>query len=184
MRYRIFTVALMALLLTTASLLAGGCTSTKGDKTNNHAGKDEGFAIYLTKDEIPPSQMEVLSHIEIADEPIVGSKDVIAYYAASHEIILTADAYQRIQDLNVPTSGRPFVVCVDRGAVYWGAFWVGYSSQSFDGVTIMKPLGVETMKTIKIELGYPGGFYNGEDPRDNATVMKALKDAGKLIGNF
>jgi len=43
------------------TMVVGGCT----------ADKEEGFAIYLTKDDIPPSRMEALSHVEIAEKPII-----------------------------------------------------------------------------------------------------------------
>src|SRR4030042_3678314 len=101
----------------------------------------EGFTIYLTRDNIPVSQMEALSHIEIADEPFISLGDIISYNWDNHGIQLTPEAYERVDELEVPTSGKSFVVCVDKAPIYWGAFWAGYSSQSFDGVTIsVKPI--------------------------------------------
>jgi hypothetical protein len=141
----------------------------------------EGFAIYLTKDDIPVSQMEALSHVDIADEPVISSKDIISYTEDTHEIIITADAYERIKALQVPTSGTSFVVCVDKQPVYWGAFWIPISSQSFDGVTICVPPPNEQVNTITLELGYPSpNFYQGEDPRSNPVIMESLEKAGKL----
>jgi hypothetical protein len=141
----------------------------------------EGFAIYLTRDDVPPSQMEALSHVEIAEEPIISIKDVTTYDASTHEVKLTADAYQRISELEVPVSGKSFLVCLDKSPVYWGAFWVMYSSLSFDGITIMKPL-IEDPDAMMIGLGYPTpGFFQGKDPRNNLEIMKSLKKAGKLI---
>jgi hypothetical protein len=83
--------------------------------------------------------------------------------------------------LEVPTSGKSFVVCVDKGAIYWGAFWTPISSQSFNGVTIWVPLFSQQENTIKIELGYPSeSYYQGEDPRSNPIIMESLEKAGKL----
>jgi hypothetical protein len=153
------------------SFLSGSCASDK----------PEGFAIYLTRDNIPPSQMEALSHVEIASSPVIAEDDIIYYNSQTHELKLTPAAFQRISALEVPTSGKSFVVCVDKGPVYWGAFWVTYSSQSFDGITIWKPLGDEIPEIVTIGLGYPASsFYEGDDPRDNEDILDALSQSGKL----
>ena len=31
----------------------------------------EGFAIYLTKGDIPPAQMEALSHVDLMERPVI-----------------------------------------------------------------------------------------------------------------
>ncbi len=142
----------------------------------------EGFAIYLTKDDIPPSRMEALSHVEIAEQPIISITDIIMYNAQTHELILTENAFNRIADLEVQVQGKSFMVCVDKAPIYWGAFWTPISSMSFDGVTIWKPLSTQELRGITIELGYPSSsFYSGEDPRNNVEVMESLEQAGKLI---
>ena len=152
-------------------VLLGGCTDSKG----------EGFAIYLTKEDTPPAQMPALSHIDIAEQPIIEMNDIISYSAKTHEITLTANAFDRISNLEVPVRGKSFVVCVDKKLIYWGAFWTPTSSISFDGVTIWKPLSSRDPKLIKLELGYPSSsFYEGKDPRNNAEVMESLEQAGKL----
>jgi hypothetical protein len=135
----------------------------------------------LTKGDIPPAQMSALSHIDIAEQPIIAMNDIITYYSNTHEITLIAKAFDRISSLEVPVRGKSFVVCVDRKLIYWGAFWTPISSISFDGVTIWKPLNSQDPKVIKLELGYPSpSFYGGEDPRNNAEVMESLEQAGKL----
>jgi len=152
-------------------LMSSGCSAP------NH----EGFAIYLTKGDIPPTQMPALSHVDIAEQPVIAINDIITYNAKTHEITLTTNAFDRISSLEVPIRGKSFVVCVDRKPIYWGAFWTPISSISFDGVTIWKPLSSQEPKIIKLELGYPSlSFYGGEDPRNNAEVMKSLEQAGKL----
>lgn len=64
--------------------------------------KDEGFAIYLTKDDIYPAQLPALSHVEIDEHPIITHTDIITYNAYTHEISLTASAFNRISSLEVP----------------------------------------------------------------------------------
>jgi hypothetical protein len=150
-----------------------------------NSAKVEGFAIYLTRDDIPPSKMEALSHVEIAEQPIISIQDILAYNAQTYEIKLTDDAFERISELEVPVRGKSFLVCVDKVPIYWGAFWTPLSSMSFDGVTIWKPLGSQEPKIIALQLGYPSSsFYGGEDPRNNAEVTKSLEQAGKLINKL
>jgi hypothetical protein len=166
--------AVFAGVLAVLLLALGGCA----------APKHEGFAIYLTRDDIPPAQMPVLSHFEIAEQPLIAIGDIITYDRQNHQMTLTAAASERIAALKVPVRGRSFAVCVDRHPFYWGAFWTPVSSMSFDGVTIWKPLGAEGASVIRIELGYPGAaFYRGEDPRNDAVVLKSLSEAGKLVAD-
>jgi hypothetical protein len=142
----------------------------------------EGFAIYLTREDIPPSHMEALSHVNLADLPVIGIDDVIAYNAQTHELKLNQDAFKLISQLEVPTSGKSFLVCVDKNPVYWGAFWTPISSQSFDGVTIWKPFSLSPPYIVTLELGYPSSsFYGGEDPRNEPGIISAFERAGKLI---
>jgi hypothetical protein len=163
----------LALVITICVLLiSSGCS------ISSH----EGFAIYLTKEDIPPAQMEALSHVDIAAQPIISIGDIITYNAQTHELTLTDAAFERISQLEVPVSGRSFMVCVNKTPIYLGAFWAPISSMSFNGVTILKPLGSAERKSITFRLGYPSpSFYEGEDPRNNAEVMKSLLQAGKLV---
>jgi len=170
-RFPAVSRAARALLAVFVVLVSAGCSVPPG----------EGFAIYLTKNDVPPSQMEMLSHVDIADEPIIAQGDVVSYNSATHEMLLTDEAFNRLAELQVPTRGKSFLVCVDRNPVYWGAFWVAYSSQSFDGITIWKPLGVQGPSVVALQLGYPGpSFHQGDDPRSSPMVMAALEEARKL----
>jgi hypothetical protein len=145
----------------------------------------EGFAIYLTREDIPPEKMEMLSYVNIADHPIVSMQDIITYNAQTHEIKLTDTAFERISQLDVPVSGKSFLVCVDKAPIYWGAFWIPISSMSFDGITIWKPLGSQESQVIKLDLGYPSSsFYSGEDPRNNTEALQSLERSGKLINKL
>jgi hypothetical protein len=169
------TTAKLALVIVSAVILLSGCATPKG----------EGFAIYLTKEDIPPDQMEALSHVELADKSIIGIDDIITYNKQTHELKLTQSAFERISQLEVPTNGKSFLVCVDKNPIYWGAFWTPISSMSFNGVTIWKPLSSQELTVLTLELGYPSSsFYEGEDPRNNAEVMKSLEQAGKLINKL
>ena len=163
---------LIALIIVGTIIILGGCKTSK----------DEGFAVYLTKEDIPPAQMEALSYVEIADQPIISLGDIITYNTQTHELQLTDAAFRRISQLEVPVRGKSFIICVDKEPIYWGAFWTPISSMSFDGVTIWKPLSSVELKVITLELGYPSSsFYHGEDPRNNVEVMKSLEQSGKLI---
>jgi hypothetical protein len=165
------TVLIISLLFTGAS-----CKTAKG----------EGFAIYLTRDDVPPAKMEALSHVDLAENPLISLADIISYNAQTYELKLTNEAYERIADLEVPVRGKSFMVCVDKSPVYWGAFWTPVSSQSFNGVTIWKPFGNSHQGTIiTLQLGYPSSsFYGGEDPRNSPEVIESLEQSGKLINRL
>jgi hypothetical protein len=159
---------LVCLLLLSIAFI--GCVSQRG----------EGFAIYLLTEDVPPSEMPPMSHLQLAERPIISTKDIVSYSRASHTMELTPEARKRIRELEVPTSGRIFVVAVDCQPIYWGAFWTPLSSRSFDGVTILSfsPSGGDY---VQFQLGYPSEFdFTGEDPRSNPTIMKALEKSGKL----
>jgi hypothetical protein len=142
----------------------------------------EGFAIYLTQEDIPPAQIPGLNQIEIQESAFISASDVTSYNAQTHELKLTTDAYERIPLLEVPVRGKSFVVCVDKKPIYWGAFWTPISSISFDGVTIWKPFNPGGLPIVTLELGYPApSFYAGVDPRNDPAILKSLKQSGKLI---
>jgi hypothetical protein len=173
MKKTLLAALIVTLLL--ALLVFYGCGSQQETMVS------EGFAIYLTKNDIPVSQMEALSYIEIADEPVISIDDIISYDGDTHEIELTTGAYERVMGLQVPTSGKSFIVCVDKQSIYWGAFWTPISSQSFNGVTVQVLQHPQEGNVIKLELGYPSpSFYQGDDPRSNYVIMQSLEQAGKL----
>lgn len=165
-------ICIMLIIASSFLLIFPGCAKQPAEE----------FAIYLTKDDIPPAQMEIMSHVTLMDEPIITSTDIDVYNAQTHEIRLTAAAFERIMQLEVPVRGKSFLVCIDKQPVYWGAFWTPVSSMSFDGVTIWKPMRLQEPYIITLELGYPSSsFYGGEDPRNNTGVLDSLENAGKLI---
>jgi hypothetical protein len=163
---------LAALIIIATVFLFSNCSVTK----------DAGFAIYLTKGDISPAQMPLLSHVDIVEPPVISINDIVTYNAQTYELKLTTSAFERILQLNVPVQGRSFVVCIDRQPIYWGAFWTPISSMSFDGVTILKPTSLEGPSVIRLELGYPSlSFNKGEDPRNSPEVLRSLESAGKLV---
>jgi hypothetical protein len=177
------TPIVIGIILVLGILVSSICITSEGEGEGE--GNDEGFAIYLTERDIPPAQMEALSHIKLADQPIISVEDVITYNAQTHEIKLTDEAFERISQLDVSTGGKSFIVCVDKRPIYWGAFWVLWSSMSFEGVTIWIPPILEESHVIRLELGYPSSEdYTGEDPRSNPVVIESLEQAGKLVNKL
>jgi hypothetical protein len=190
MNKMITRISIILTLLATIgiTIMSTGCTppakvtTTTSTKVTTAATQTEGFAIYMTKGEIAPSQMEPLSHVIITDQPIIGLNDIITYNSATNEIVLTNEAFQRIAALRPSVYGQSFVVCVNRSPVYWGAFWTLISSVPFNGITIEVPFNSPGNNSITISPGYPSpAFFKGEDPRNNPTVINALQQAGKLV---
>lgn len=141
----------------------------------------EGFAIYLTRDDVAPARMDSMSHVEPALEPLVSQADLVSYSGSNHTMQLTSVAVEKLQALQVPVTGKSFLVCVDGAPIYWGAFWTMYSSQSFEGVVIKLPLFEADENLVALELGYPGGdFAPAVDPRSDQKIFSSLEEAGKL----
>lgn len=189
MNKRLITAIISMSILVSMSPFFHGCTSDDEPVQENTVQqvpqKDgEGFAIYLTKDDVPPDKMETLSDVEIAEEPMISINDIVSYDALTHAMTITRDAVERVRSLEVPTNGKSFLVCIDKGPIYWGAFWTPVSSISFNGVNIWKIYGTET-NIVKLELGYPAeSFFQGEDPRNNPEIMASLRQSGKLVNGM
>ena len=147
-----------------------------GDRaTNADAGE---FGVFLTKGEVAPVALEMLSYIEPADEPLLGPGDIAAYIWDSQEMVLTPAGRSKLDTLQVPVSGRSFLVCADRRILYAGAFWTLVSSVSFAGPAIVLPA---LSDTVWIQTGYPErAICPCSDPRRNGEVLAALKESGIL----
>jgi hypothetical protein len=144
--------------------------------------KQKGFAIYLTREDIAPEEMNMNFPVDNALKPIISMQDIVTYNAQTHEMLLTDEAFERISSMKVSMQGQSFQVCVDEEPIYWGAFWTPFSSQSFNGVNILTPPINSQANNIAIVLGYPApSFFKGEDPRNNTEVMNSLRQSGKLI---
>jgi hypothetical protein len=168
---------------------------TINDLRNDHkiidalqkAGKisGEGFAVYLAKDNLLPEQMPPLDQIVLAEQPIINLNDIVQYDEINQTMDLTISAYQRLTSLHPSVYGQPFVVCVDKKPIYWGAFMSLISSVTFNGVTIILPLPSKdpyAWPPVNISLGYPDNkFFKGPDPRADNAIILSLRHAGILI---
>jgi phosphate transport system substrate-binding protein len=145
---------------------------------------DDTFAIYLVDWETSTAQLSesALQNLKLEETPILSADDIVAYVWESHQIELTSSAYERLYEFSdsISTSGRPYVVCVGSQRVYAGAFWMPFSSQSFDGVAIV--LIPSDERAIRIQLGYPGSpdLFMWLDPRSDPRILRSLEEAGKL----
>ena len=147
--------------------------------------KAKGFSIHLLEDEVPATELSIddLNDLELQEDPILSTDDIIAYSREKHEIELPPEAYERIQQLFTPPDmvlGIPFVVCVGPDRIYAGAFWTPVSSISIDGVVICQPFDPDK-RVIRIGLGYPClEAFTGKDPRCDPRILQSLEAAGKL----
>lgn len=101
------------------SALFFGCILTMEDQqpTNSNS---EGFAIYLPADEIYLWEIENLTQIELAEDPILSIDEIVEYNLNTHEIWIVPKALKRFRDQNL--AGKLFVVCVDKEPIYAGEF--------------------------------------------------------------
>ena len=145
-----------------------------------------GFAIYLVAEAISAQEMlqADLRELGLEETPIVSLDDVVAYDAATHEIQLADSAYERLGALEVPVQGLPFVACAGSERIYGGAFWVSYSSLSYEGVVIdiFPAMADDPDRTLRIQLGYPQSpeLSVGEDPRSHPRIIESLEAGRKL----
>lgn len=143
------------------------------------------FGIYLLRGDMRTVQFQAsdLDALELQEEPIIGTVDIVSYSQATHEMELTAEAYERVQQLfsmPVDVDGLPFVVRVGRERIYRGAFWTPASSLIFEGVIIMEPFATDS-RTVALSLGYPSPeAFTGTDPRSDARILESLEKSGKL----
>jgi hypothetical protein len=145
-------------------------------------GGEEGLAIYLLEEEGPASLLEgrALAELALAEEPIIGPDDVLAYDPATHTMSLSEAAMARVRALfaaPVPTGGVPFVITAGGERIYAGAFWTPLSSLSYDGVVILDTQMLSSVMPgdVRITLGYPAAeVFMGEDPRSDPRILEAV----------
>ncbi len=151
------------------------CVGDEDRATNAHVGE---FGLFLTKGEVAPVALVAMSHIEPADEPLLGAGDIAAYIWDSHAIVLTPTGRSKLDTLQVPVSGRSFLVGTDQRFLYAGAFWTLVSSASFVGPTIVLPA---LSDTVRLQTGYPEReICSCSDPRQMREVQAALAESGIL----
>jgi len=172
---KVWRLPALSIILFLTALILMGCIPSKAG----------GFSIYLLADEIAATELSAvdLKDLELQGEPILSSDDIITYSWARHEIELTAEAYERIQQLfTLPAKvrGIPFVVCTGTDRIYAGAFWTPVSSISCDGVVICQSFDPDK-HIVRIGLGYPSPeAFTGKDPRSDPGILQSLEAAGKL----
>ena len=169
-------VGLFVGLLFAISISGCGLQAAEQEPSAAPAGE---FAIYLPATDLTMDDLVDISHIELAEIPVLSSADIQAYNAATHVIELEASMAELLDALELP--GRAFVVAIDRTPIYAGAFMTGCFSRTYDGVVILWPPWDRADNTITIQLGYPGeDCFSGEDPRSDPRILEALRQAGKL----
>ena len=141
------------------------------------------FNLYLVAEKISHDEVVKgdLANLRLDNQPLIAEEDIIWYDPERHEMELTDETLERIKSLQIPVSGGPdFVVCVGPERIYGGAFWTPVSSMSFDGVVIW-PMLDPSERTIRIQPGNPSSeWFQGEDPRADRRILRALRQAGKL----
>ncbi len=165
---RSFLIALFALPL-------AAC----GAKATAHASE---VAIYLPAQPMSGAAMLAadLNALDLQPEPVIAADEIISYSPATHDLVLSSAAIERIAKMKVPVNGVGFVICVDKEPLVAGAFWALYSSLSFDGLTIQVPV-LGNADHVHLYSGYPSvDSALPDDPRDDPRLLKALQDAGKL----
>jgi hypothetical protein len=140
----------------------------------------EGFAIYLTAQDIPIQQMEALSHVELADTPLISAADIVSYNWNTHKITLSETGNEKLKSFEVPISGKVFLICVDKAPVYWGAFYNPLSSYFPFGKPIIYafPMLWESLE-IKWE-AMSGDSETISDPRSDPRILESLRQWNKL----
>jgi hypothetical protein len=131
--------------------------------TINTSPNTEGFGIFFTEN----------------NELVISEKEIIFYNTSSHEIILTEEGSRRIKNLslNLPMDGKSFVLRINDKEIYRGWFWSPISSIPCSEIVIQTNV---RDNTIQIITGYPQSNFQGEDPRNNPTLLNYFMSIGKL----
>jgi len=138
----------------------------------------DAFAIYVLGEQ-SSQDLGDLSRLTLPDQPLLTLDDILAYEPESHLVQLLPGVSDRLDSAELP--GKSFVVASGREPCYAGLFMAAYMSRSFDGVVILWPSMTVDEHSFQIQLGYPGpDFFAGRDPRSDASLMDALRQAGKL----
>src|SRR5690349_14769049 len=81
---------------------------------------DSEFEIHLVENEnFYRQRLEINSPaLKLRQQPLISTRDIVAYYKNTHEIELTPEAYQRFQEIR--KINFPFAVCVGKERIYLG----------------------------------------------------------------
>lgn len=168
-----------------SGVLAGAVEAEIAAEMRNDVGpREEGVALYLLDASIGSEMLSRTAAQDLArqSQALINETDIIAYDTATHSMQLTAEARQRIDELDFPVNGRPFVICVNETAIYAGAFWPLYSSLSAPNIVVIVTPLLKSDNSLELTLGYPGpDFFEGEDPRSDPRILDALEKSDKLL---
>lgn len=109
------------------------------------------------------------------DEKLIANEEILAYYATDHYFILTAAAINRLKKSQAKT---PFYLKVDDQVVYTGLLMSSYLSLVCSGI-IIDPVSYGN-NTIQVRYQYATTNQPVNDQRNNAILLKALEEQGKL----
>jgi hypothetical protein len=172
---------LLLLLVMIAGILSTSCQKSPSTSNLSITPTGEGFAIYLTADDVPVTQMEYLSHVILQNEPLFSAVEIDSYDWAKHRISLTDTGQAKLADFEVPISGISFMVCVDKCPVYWGAFYNPLSSYYPFGTPVISMFPGDR-ESIKIEWDQVSGNVEElADPRNDPSIFESLKNWDKLV---
>jgi hypothetical protein len=144
----------------------GGCSKASGE-----------FAIYLIKtDKKIPETITINSQTELEEKQIISVDDIVSYIKDTHEIELTQEASERINEMKDSLNGKAFAVCVGKKQIYWGGFLIPLTQAHYVGISLVLSSLEENIVGLSFE---PSGSYK-EDPRSNSEIFQSLKKAGKL----
>lgn len=148
------------------------------------AQKKGEFALFLLPSNVKAKDLDKLDlrKIKPTGKPFIGTEDIWSYVKDTHAMVLNYDAGIRLRRLDVPVTGRPFVVFAGDEPVYAGAFWTSLSSFSFPGVVINVSDLTGDFPEIKFTLGYPTSAEQppANDPRSDPRLLLALQNNGRL----
>lgn len=176
MKKSLIYIFLAALLLITPAITGCNFINQFITGSNPPEPEGEGFAIYLTAQNLSYDEVHQvpLSEIQLADEPLIALDDIVSYSWETHEINLTPEDHDRFN--REARGARIFIVCVDIEPIYWGFFWHGFESFLPPDDAVICNLGPWDTPDM-IRLGPP---YIGNDPRSNTEIWGSLERAGKL----
>jgi len=113
---------------------------------------------------------------------VISDEDIVWYSRATHEIRLTELGAKKIEGLQVPMHGSPFVVKIGGEKIYNGLFVTPISSISQPpSEAVIETLTLVQNNTIKIQMGYPPSQFGAEDPRNNPKIFDYFQSIKKLI---
>ena len=143
------------------------------------------FDVYLVKQDISPQEMmnADLTELQLDEPPLLTVDDIVAYSWDTHEMELTASAFERIAWLErtrLSMAGLPFVVYAGGEPIYGGALWTSYSSVPY-GWIVIDVYPASSGQPLHIRLGYPSPeWFEGDDLRSDPRIQRSLQEAGKL----